>query len=107
MARELATVNAMIRLYCCGNHHTQSNQPLCAECQALKDYATQRLERCPFQQGKTSCAKCPVHCYRPEMRQRIRTVMRYSGPRMLLHHPIMAIFHLIDGARKQPIKKSR
>jgi hypothetical protein len=41
------------------------------------------------------------------MRQRIRAVMRYAGPRMLLRHPGMAIMHLFDGARKQPIKKAR
>ena len=29
------------------------------------------------------------------MREKIRTVMRYSGPRMLGKHPIAAIRHLI------------
>lgn len=30
------------------------------------------------------------------MKEKIRNVMRYSGPRMILHHPIMAIRHVID-----------
>ena len=31
---------------------------------------------------------------KPEMREKIRQVMRYSGPRMIFHHPIAALRHL-------------
>jgi hypothetical protein len=30
------------------------------------------------------------------MKKRIKAVMRYSGPRMMLHHPFLAITHLFD-----------
>jgi hypothetical protein len=30
------------------------------------------------------------------MREKIRAVMRFSGPRMLLYHPITAIRHFLD-----------
>jgi hypothetical protein len=33
------------------------------------------------------------------MRETIRIVMRYAGPRMLVYHPILAIQHLLDGMR--------
>jgi hypothetical protein len=33
------------------------------------------------------------------MKKKIVEVMRYAGPRMLLHHPILAIQHLIDEKR--------
>lgn len=108
LAREEATVTAMINLYCRSQHagrQTKTESHLCIDCQVLADYARQRLERCPFQEGKTTCAKCPVHCYKPEMRERIRVVMRYAGPRMLLRHPWLSILHLLDGRRKAPIKK--
>ena len=72
---------------------------LCPQCQALLDYAHKRLERCRFGEDKPSCTRCPVHCYKPAMREQIRQVMRYSGPRMLLHDPIMAIRHLWDFLR--------
>lgn len=72
---------------------------LCPQCQALLDYAHKRLEHCKFGEDKPSCARCPVHCYKPAMREQIRQVMRYSGPRMLLHNPIMAIRHLWDFLR--------
>ena len=45
---------------------------------------------------KTFCSNCKVHCYRPDMRERIRAVMRFSGPRMLLYHPITGIRHFLD-----------
>ena len=75
---------------------------LCAECQELLQYALERLDNCPFQEHKTTCENCPVHCYRPEMRERIRAVMRYAGPRMLFRHPLLALLHLWDRARGAP-----
>ena len=102
MIRERRTVEAMIGLYCHGQHGTPSG--LCADCEALRNYARQRLAKCPFQEGKTTCAKCPVHCYKPEMRERIRAVMRYAGPRMLYRHTIMALQHMVDGRRDEPIR---
>ncbi len=44
---------------------------------------------------KTTCDRCEIHCYTREQLERIREVMRYAGPRMLLHHPIAAIRHLV------------
>jgi hypothetical protein len=67
---------------------------LCGDCQHLLTYAVQRLDACPFGSGKTFCSKCSVHCYKPDSRAAIKTVMRYSGPRMLLYSPIMAFKHL-------------
>jgi len=94
LTRERKTVAAMIRLYCAGAHG--SKRGLCADCAELMVYARQRLARCPFGESKPTCAKCPVHCYRPDMRTGIRAVMRFAGPRMLFRHPVLAIFHLLD-----------
>ena len=33
--------------------------------------------------------------------------MRHSGPKMLLHHPVMAILHLLDGRKKAPVSISK
>jgi hypothetical protein len=107
MKREKSTLEAMITLYCQAQHAARDSQgPLCIDCEALLDYALVRLERCRFQAGKTTCAKCPIHCYRPDERTRIRTVMRYAGPRMLLRHPVLALLHLVDGLRKEPSRAS-
>lgn len=100
ITREKKTVDAMIRLYCRKKH--EAEYMLCPECQELHDYAMLRLTNCIFQEYKSTCGKCLVHCYKPELRTKITKVMRYSGPRMLLYHPIMAFQHIIDG-RKKPL----
>ena len=105
MARENNTIEAMISIYCHGQHGTKHE--LCFECRELLNYARGRLNKCPFQENKTTCAKCPVHCYRPVMREKIRAVMRYAGPRMFYQHPILTLFHLIDGLRKEPVRPQR
>jgi hypothetical protein len=100
MKRESDTIAVLVRLYC---HDIHRSDGICPECQELLEYAWTRLDKCPYQEGKTTCAKCPVHCYKPEMRARIRVVMRYSGPRVLFRNPILAIPHMIDGLRKKPV----
>jgi len=104
MTRESNTIAVMFALYCRNRH---ASNGLCSECVELLGYARERLEKCPFQEGKTTCAKCVVHCYRPVMREKIRVVMRYSGPRMIYRHPILAIFHLVDGLRKEPVHRHK
>jgi len=90
----------MVRLYCRDQHGTKEG--MCADCRALLDYARARLEHCPYQERKSTCAKCPIHCYKPAMREQMRAVMRYAGPRMLLRHPLLAVLHLMDGMKKAP-----
>jgi len=97
--RELKTIEIMVRMYC-HRHHGQA--PLCADCAELFDYATRRLQRCVFGDAKPNCAKCVVHCYNADMRERIRVVMRWAGPRMLLRHPILGIRHLLADRRPTP-----
>lgn len=99
LQREERTLEAMVALFCRGRH----GQPrgLCAPCVQLLAYAKARLSRCPFGEGKTPCARCPVHCYRPSDRERMREVMRYAGPRMVFRHPVLAWLHFVDGFRKE------
>ena len=94
LKREKATVAIMIRLYCKDAHETKDN--LCMECEDLKDYAFKRLENCKFGSKKPVCGKCKVHCYKPAMREKIRTVMIKSGPKMLFRYPVTSLYHFID-----------
>ena len=98
--REKRTVGAMVHIHCRGKHGTRRG--LCPECAELLEYSHARLDSCRFQEGKPTCGGCSVHCYRPDIRPRIREVMRYAGPRMLLRHPVMAVRHLLDGRRRPP-----
>ena len=97
--REQRTLVAMMSLYCRAHHRSQ---PLCAECSALARYSQRRLERCVFGDEKPTCANCLVHCYRADMRRKIRTMMRWAGPRMLWRHPVLAVMHMVDGRRPSP-----
>ncbi|MEE0285351.1 hypothetical protein CHR60_06585 [Faecalibacterium prausnitzii] len=93
-ADEQLLVSEMIALYCRRQHHTPKGS-LCPECQELRDYALARIDHCPFMETKTFCSACKVHCYKPAMREKIRTVMRWAGPRMLPVHPILSIRHVV------------
>ena len=95
--KEQRVVEEMIRLYCQKHHkeYDKTTGKMCPSCQELSDYARLRSQKCPFMEEKTFCANCKVHCYKPEMREKIRVVMRFSGPRMLLYHPVLAVWHLI------------
>ncbi len=99
IAREKKTIDAMIHIYCNSHHETKGNT-LCPECIKLLSYAFMRLDKCPFQEEKSTCGKCLVYCYQPQMREKVKKVMRYSGPRMLLRSPILALHHVFDGRRK-------
>ena len=94
LERERRTVRAMVALRCEARGH-HAGEGLCAGCQELSDYADARLEHCPFGAEKPTCAVCPIHCYRPTMRER----MREAGPRMLVHHPILTLRHMLDERR--------
>lgn len=93
--RERRVVTEMVAAYCHGHHGTRGDE-LCEECARLAEYASLRVARCPLMATKSFCSQCRVHCYAPDRRARIRDVMRYAGPRMLLHHPVMCVRHVID-----------
>lgn len=105
MDEEHRTIIAMLTIYCKAHH--DYNGKLCLKCQELSHYSYARLQICPFQDHKPTCGKCTVHCYKNNMRTEIKKIMRYSGPRMLMRHPIIAIKHLIHSRRKAPMLENK
>lgn len=100
--REKRTLSQMIAIHCAGSHDVATRterahcgEAVCPECARLDAYAVARTERCRNMDVKTSCEECGNHCYRPDMREAVRAVMRYAGPRMLTKHPVAAIRHLL------------
>ena len=98
LARETKTVETMIGLYCAGKHGRGRGAPLCDDCAALLGYVRERLAKCPYglpnrekpqgagegelpkrPQGKPSCSKCTIHCYREPERTTIRKVIIGEG----------------------------
>jgi hypothetical protein len=104
MQREATTVSAMVDISCTKLHGTARGE-LCGTCAELLDYSMARLTKCPFQEGKTTCGNCRVHCYKPDMRERAREAMRTAGPHMPARHPLMTLMHFLDGLRKEPVRK--
>ena len=102
---EEKTIRLMIGISCRAAHGRRRGDVLCADCARLAEYAAARLGRCPWGEEKPTCARCPTHCYKPDMRKAVRDVMRFSGPRMLLSHPALGIRHVLKGLR--PVPKRR
>jgi predicted amidophosphoribosyltransferase len=101
LRREWRTMQVMVGIYCRGHgHQGAAGQELCPDCAGFLDYAERRLEKCPYGPAKPTCAKCPIHCYKPDPREFVRQVMRYAGPRMLLRHPWLSLTHFADKARR-------
>jgi len=90
--KERETLKKMISIYC-WKKHGQERGKLCSECRELLEYALKRLSLCPFGEEKPTCKKCTVHCYSPEMREKIKKVMRFSGPRLLIYDPLSWLIH--------------
>jgi hypothetical protein len=91
----------MIGVYCKAHHKSEKTDSLCDDCQAILGYALKKIAICPQIENKPTCQKCTIHCYRKDERVTIRKMMRYSGPRMIFKHPILAILHIIDGIRSK------
>lgn len=100
--RERITIKAMVKIYCKNNHKLKSD--ICNDCQTLLDYANLRLLNCPYQQNKPTCKNCSTHCYKEPEKSKIRKIMKYSGPRIMFTHPILALRHIIDGMKKNKKK---
>lgn len=90
---EKAVVAKMIRLYY--RRKLGLLEPSTEEMELLR-YAEQRLTHCKFGEQKPACKRCPIHCYRSDMRAKIREVMRWAGPRMIIYDPVAAIKHLLN-----------
>jgi Nitrous oxide-stimulated promoter len=73
---------------------------VCPECRSLLRHAVAKRARCPLE-PKPACRVCPVHCYAPHMRERIRKVMAFSGRHLMLRGHLHLLFHFLE---RQPKK---
>lgn len=97
LEQEYQTIKAMVQIYCKDIHNADN---VCKECIEFLQYARNRLDRCPYGETKPTCNNCTIHCYKPEQKQQAKTIMKYAGPRMLWHHPVLAIKHLLNERKK-------
>ena len=66
--------------------------PVCIGCREFLRYAFERRLRCPLAE-KPVCKHCPVHCYKPEHRQKVREIMRFSGQYLIRRGRLDLLWH--------------
>ena len=93
--REKKIIKLMINIYCRKKHKSKKNE-FCDECNELLEYAHTRLDFCKFGDNKSTCGKCTIHCYKKDMRAKIKEVMRFSGIRLIIYNPIELVRHMLD-----------
>lgn len=103
LQRERETIAAMFRIFC--RHHHAGAAALCPACHEDLSYCLRRIDKCPYGAAKPTCKNCVTHCYSPKMQERVRAVMRFAGPKMLLRHPYLALMHLLWDDRRKPAAK--
>jgi hypothetical protein len=94
---EKKIIKLMVEIYCKNKHNSDSK--LCEQCSQILHYASQRLDCCKFGNAKGTCRKCKIHCYTPDMKERIKEIMRFSGPRIIFYNPLAVIKHLFAGLK--------
>ena len=92
--REKQTIKIMVEIYCKKKHGCKNE--LCGECQEFLEYAHKRLSFCKFGEEKSTCSRCPIHCYKKDMKAKVKEIMRFSGPRMILYKPSEVIRHALN-----------
>ncbi len=108
LKREEQTLQIMVQIYCDRHHVAEFSQNICPICREFLDYALYRVQQCRYRELKPACSECPTHCYKPAPREAAREIMKFSGPKMLFRHPILAILHLWDQlTSKGKLKKWR
>ncbi|MEN6463345.1 MAG: nitrous oxide-stimulated promoter family protein [Syntrophomonas sp.] len=100
---EIKTLKKMIMIYC-QKMHGSGQDELCPKCKKLLNYAEMRVDKCIYGDNKPVCSKCKVHCYKPEMREEIKQIMKYSGPRMIFISPLLSIRYMYRKVFKSNFK---
>ncbi len=116
VAHDIRTVGDFVAIYCRGKHKDAARVPLtsdaaflgvygdkvpecCEECAELTRYAEARRAYCP-KDPKPFCSHCDTHCYRPQMKEAMREVMEYSGPRSVFHgYALDSVRHAVAGMK--------
>jgi len=89
VVRDAKVLTAFIGVYCRENHKTDG---LCEDCRSVLEYALRRNDKCPLD-PKPKCKDCKIHCYKPEMRAKIRRIMKFSGIYFIKRGRIDWLFH--------------
>ena len=97
--REKQMVSQMIALYCRRNHHTKGGPlPRLRSAERLRPPALRSL---PVHGDENLLFQLPGTLLQAGDAGKIRAVMRFSGPRMILYHPVAAVRHVVETKREK------
>ncbi|MBF0363395.1 MAG: nitrous oxide-stimulated promoter family protein [Oligoflexia bacterium] len=88
-------IAVMIHIFCKNKHSLDFCK--CKECNDLLMYAIEQSNKCKWNKNykiQPTCSQCSIHCYKPEYKEQIKKVMRYSGPRVFFYHPVLTLWYL-------------
>jgi hypothetical protein len=106
--RDIRVLLKFVGVYC-RHHHQEGRVPFDFKAPRLEGVFAKRLKLCPGcadllrygltmrlrckQEPKPMCKKCLNPCYKPEYRETIREVMKFSGMRMIRRGRIDLLYH--------------
>jgi hypothetical protein len=115
-AKDAELIVRFAEWYCAAHHRSAKRKPLasqgvdaeiydrrvpflCDKCAEYARYAEQRTKLCPHE-PKPFCTNCDIKCYKPDMAEYSRIVMRYSGSRSIFsRYCLRAIQHVFAALR--------
>lgn len=94
--KDAKVLHAFIKTYCRENHAKKGVEVLsgglCADCQSVLEYSLKRNDKCPLD-PKPQCRDCKIHCYKPEMRAKMKEIMKFSGIYYIRRGRLDWVFH--------------
>jgi hypothetical protein len=112
--KEKADIQILIRfvhIFCREKHRENSKRPfsppveevaplvqkgvrLCETCSELLSYGIRKRSRCPYD-PKPMCKKCETQCYNRKYQERVREVMKFSGPYLIKRGRLDLLYHYL------------
>ena len=97
--REKRTVALMIRLYCRKKHGTK--KIFVPNAKHFRSMRCSAVINAPLWKPRPFALTAVCIVTSRKCVKKIREVMRFSGPRMILHHPVMAVRHVIESKKEK------
>ena len=108
--KDIHVLANFVNIYCRENHRETAKQAfhiaddelqaklhrlsLCSDCSRLLEHGIAKLSLCQYD-PKPSCRKCKTHCYAPGYRDKVRSVMRFSGMYLIKHGRMDLLMHYL------------
>jgi len=90
--RDIQILIRFVHIFCQEKH--KKGVHLCESCSELLSYGMGKRFQCPHN-PKPMCKKCETQCYNRKYRQKVREVMRFSGPYLIRRGRLDLLYHYL------------